>query len=126
MHVDEALLAPVRARYGEPAVVPWVGELSEQEFRLAGSIPRRRHDVTIYVFHGERLALIPKPPYTARLWRPAARGVNARQACGARRAAGSTSARTSSQASRGRRARSSGSRSSSAATSCAPTQSSGS
>jgi len=76
MHVDEALLAPIRARYGEPAVVPWVGELSEQEFRLAGSIPRRRHDVTIYVFHGERLALIRKPQYTAGLWRPPGGGIN--------------------------------------------------
>jgi ADP-ribose pyrophosphatase YjhB (NUDIX family) len=76
MHVDEALLAPIRARFGEPLVLPWEGELSEQEFRLAGSIPGRRHDVTIYVFHGARLALIRKPQYTAGLWRPPGGGIN--------------------------------------------------
>src|SRR3954468_8113951 len=79
MHVDEALLAPIRARFGEPVVVPWEGELSEREFRLAGSIPRRRHDVTIYVFNGERLALIRKPQYSAGLWRPPGGGVNVRE-----------------------------------------------
>jgi ADP-ribose pyrophosphatase YjhB (NUDIX family) len=76
MHVDEALLAPIRARFGEPLLVPWDGELSEQEFRLAGSIPGRRHDVTIYVFNGERLALIRKPQYDAGLWRPPGGGIN--------------------------------------------------
>src|SRR4051794_30596972 len=76
MHVDEALLAPVRARFGEPVVMPWEGEVSEQEFVLAGSIPGRRHDVTIYVFSGERLALIRKPQYSAGLWRPPGGGIN--------------------------------------------------
>jgi 8-oxo-dGTP pyrophosphatase MutT (NUDIX family) len=76
MHVDEALLAPIRARFGEPVVMPWEGEVSEQEFRLAGSIPGRRHDVTIYVFDGERLALIRKPQYAAGLWRPPGGGID--------------------------------------------------
>jgi 8-oxo-dGTP pyrophosphatase MutT (NUDIX family) len=76
VHVDEALLAPIRARFGEPLVLPWEGEVSEQEFRLAGSISGRRHDVTIYVFNGDRLALIRKPQYTPGLWRPPGGGIN--------------------------------------------------
>jgi ADP-ribose pyrophosphatase YjhB (NUDIX family) len=70
MHVTEAVLAPLRARYGEPRKLPWEGEVSTEEFSLAGSSPERRHDVTFFVFHGERLALIRKPHYTAGLWRP--------------------------------------------------------
>ena len=76
MHVDEALLAPVRARFGEPLVLPWEGAVSDDEFRLAGSIPGRRHDVTIYVFNGDRLALIRKPQYAPELWRPPGGGIN--------------------------------------------------
>jgi 8-oxo-dGTP pyrophosphatase MutT (NUDIX family) len=76
MHVDESVLAPLRARFGEPAMLPWEGELSEPEFRLAGGIPGRRHDVTVYVFNGERLALIRKPQYAPDLWRPPGGGIN--------------------------------------------------
>ena len=70
MHVTEAVLAPLRARYGEPRTMPWKGEVSAEEFALAGSSPERRHDATFFVFHGDRLALIRKPHYTAGLWRP--------------------------------------------------------
>jgi ADP-ribose pyrophosphatase YjhB (NUDIX family) len=75
VHVDEQLLGPIRARYGEPAVLAWDGDVGEQEFRLAGGIPGRRHDVTIFVFNGERLALIRKPQYDAGLWRPPGGGI---------------------------------------------------
>lgn len=70
MHVTEAVLAPLRARYGEPLALPWEGDVTAEEFALAGRSPERRHDVTFFVFHGERLALIRKPHYTAGLWRP--------------------------------------------------------
>jgi len=29
MHVDEAVLAPVRERFGTPAVLRWEGEISD-------------------------------------------------------------------------------------------------
>jgi ADP-ribose pyrophosphatase YjhB (NUDIX family) len=70
MHVTEAVLAPLRARYGEPRALPWESDVTAEEFALAGRSPERRHDVTFFVFHGERLALIRKPHYTAGLWRP--------------------------------------------------------
>jgi ADP-ribose pyrophosphatase YjhB (NUDIX family) len=76
MHVSEAVLAPLRARYGEPVPLVWEGEVSADEFTLAGGSPERRHDVTFFVFDaGGRLALIRKPQYAPGLWRPPGGGV---------------------------------------------------
>jgi len=77
MHVDEAVLAPVRARYGRPAPLRWEGEVSEQELQLASYNPTRRHDVTLFVFNGERLALIRKPHFPPGVWRTPGGGVKA-------------------------------------------------
>jgi ADP-ribose pyrophosphatase YjhB (NUDIX family) len=76
MHLTEAVLAPLRKRYGEPRPLRWKGDVSEQEFTLAGYSPERRHDVTFFVFdaHG-RLALIQKPSYPPGAWRPPGGGV---------------------------------------------------
>ena len=46
MHVDESVLAPLRARYGEPARLEWEGEISAQEYSLVTYNPARTHDVT--------------------------------------------------------------------------------
>jgi ADP-ribose pyrophosphatase YjhB (NUDIX family) len=76
MHLTEAVLAPLRERYGEPRPLRWEGEVSEQEFTLAGASPERRHDVTFFVFDpGGRLALIRKPSYPPEIWRPPGGGV---------------------------------------------------
>ena len=75
MHLDEALLSPVRERYGTPRVLPWQCEISEQELRLATYDPERLHDVTLFIFNGGRLALIRKPQFDAGVWRPPGGGV---------------------------------------------------
>ena len=76
MHLTEAVLAPLRERYGEPRALRWEGEVSEQEFALAGYSPQRRHDVTLFVFDPRgRLALIQKPSYPPAAWRPPGGGV---------------------------------------------------
>lgn len=76
MHVTEAVLAALRDRYGEPRTLRWEGEVTEQEFALAGYSPRRRHDVTFFVFDtAGRLALIQKPSYPPGAWRPPGGGV---------------------------------------------------
>lgn len=76
MHLTEAVLAPLRERYGEPRPLRWEGEVSEQEFALAGYSPERRHDVTFFVFDRRgRLALIQKPSYPPGAWRPPGGGV---------------------------------------------------
>jgi ADP-ribose pyrophosphatase YjhB (NUDIX family) len=77
MHIDEKVLADVRARYGEPTVLQWEGEVTDAEFALAGIDPDRRHDVTFFVFNGPRLALIRKPQYAPEIWRPPGGGVRA-------------------------------------------------
>jgi ADP-ribose pyrophosphatase YjhB (NUDIX family) len=76
MHLTEAVLAPLRERYGEPRPLHWEGELRAEEFTLAGSSPERRHDVTFFVFDPiGRLALIQKPSYSEGVWRPPGGGV---------------------------------------------------
>ena len=76
MHLTDAVLAPLRERYGEPRPLHWDGEVTAQEFALAGSSPGRRHDVTFFVFDpGDRLALIQKPSYPDGVWRPPGGGV---------------------------------------------------
>jgi hypothetical protein len=100
MHLTEAVLAPLRQRYGEPRSLQWESEVSAEEFALAGSSPERRHDVTFFVFDPRgRLALIQKPSYPEGVWRPPGGGVGRESA--------------SRPASSGKRRRSSGSRSSS-------------
>jgi ADP-ribose pyrophosphatase YjhB (NUDIX family) len=76
MHVGEQLLAPIRERYGEPVVMAWEGEISAEEMALVRSGgPERRHDVTLFIFSGDRLALIRKPMYPPDVWRTPGGGV---------------------------------------------------
>ncbi len=75
MHVDEAVLARVRGQLGEPAALRWEGVVSARELRLITHNPTRRHDVTLFVFNGARLALIRKPHFPAGVWRTPGGGV---------------------------------------------------
>jgi 8-oxo-dGTP pyrophosphatase MutT (NUDIX family) len=75
MHVDEAVLAPLRERYGEPVPLEWEGEISEREHSLATYNPDRAHDVTLFIFNRDRLALIRKPSFEDGIWRPPGGGV---------------------------------------------------
>jgi 8-oxo-dGTP pyrophosphatase MutT (NUDIX family) len=93
MHLTEEILAPIRERYGEPAVLEWEGEISEREYGIATYDPRRVHDVTLFILNGrgldargrvlpgraasERLALIRKHPFPPDVWRPPGGGVKA-------------------------------------------------
>ena len=75
MHVDEAVLARVRERFGEPALLDWDGEVSDPELAMIVYSPARRHDVTLFVFKGERLALIRKPHFPEGIWRTPGGGI---------------------------------------------------
>lgn len=79
MQVDEAVLAPLRARFGEPATLEWEGEISELEHSLATYNPRRTHDVTLFIFNGDRLGLIRKHGFEPGIWRPPGGGVKERE-----------------------------------------------
>lgn len=77
MHVNEAVLAPLRASYGEPRVLELELEISAAELDLVEHSTRRgrHHDVTFFVISGERVALIRKPHYEPDLWRPPGGGL---------------------------------------------------
>lgn len=91
MHVDDAVLAPVRARYGDPRVLELELEISAAERDLVTHSTRRgrHHDVTFFVVSGDRVALIQKPHYEPGLWRPPGGGLEPGEAfeAGARREA---------------------------------------
>ena len=75
MHLTEAVLAPIRARYGEPRILEWEGEISDREYGIATYNPIRTHDVTLFILNGEQLALIRKHPFPPDVWRPPGGGV---------------------------------------------------
>jgi ADP-ribose pyrophosphatase YjhB (NUDIX family) len=77
MYVDEDVLAPLRARYGEPRTLALELTISadERDLVLASTQRGRHHDITFFVFSGERLALIRKPQYAPGLWRPPGGGL---------------------------------------------------
>jgi len=76
MHMTDAVLAPLRVRFGEPAELRWDGEISDPEWRIATHDPQRTHDVTLLILDpARRLALIRKPHFAADVWRPPGGGV---------------------------------------------------
>jgi 8-oxo-dGTP pyrophosphatase MutT (NUDIX family) len=77
VHLTDDVLAPIRARYGEPELLVWEGEISEREYGVATFNPVRTHDVTLFIVHrdGQRLALIRKHPFPPDVWRPPGGGV---------------------------------------------------
>ena len=75
MHLTEEVLAPIRARYGEPAILEWEGEITEREYGVATYNPARTHDVTLFILNGDRLALIRKPQFAPDIWRPPGGGI---------------------------------------------------
>ena len=76
MHVDDEVLAAVRARFGDPVELRWEGEISAAEWALATHNPSRTHDVTLLILDpGRRLALIRKPHFAVGVWRPPGGGI---------------------------------------------------
>ncbi len=76
VHITDAVLAPLRERFGEPAQLRWSGEVTEPEYDLATYNPVRTHDVTLFILDGrERIALIRKPHFAEGIWRPPGGGI---------------------------------------------------
>ena len=76
MHVGEAVLEPLRVRFGDPAVLPWEGEISDREWKIATHNPTRTHDATLFILDpAQRIALIRKPHFTEGVWRPPGGGI---------------------------------------------------
>ena len=76
-HVDETVLAPVRARFGTPTELRWEGAISDVEWAVATHNPTRTHDVTLFILDPrQRLALIRKPQFEADVWRTPGGGIH--------------------------------------------------
>jgi 8-oxo-dGTP pyrophosphatase MutT (NUDIX family) len=76
-HVDETVLAPVRARFGTPTELRWEGAISDVEWAVATYNPTRTHDVTLFILDPrQRLALIRKPQFEADVWRTPGGGIH--------------------------------------------------
>ena len=76
VHVTDEVLAPLRARYGEPIDLAWTGEITEREYALATYNPNRLHDVTLFILDpDDRIALIRKPHFADGIWRPPGGGI---------------------------------------------------
>jgi len=76
-HVDEAVLAPVRARFGMPTELHWQGAISNVEWAVATHNPTRMHDVTLFILDPRRrLAIIRKPQFEADIWRTPGGGIH--------------------------------------------------
>jgi ADP-ribose pyrophosphatase YjhB (NUDIX family) len=74
--IDDAALAPLRERFGDPAPLDWDGEISDAEWTLATYNPARTHDVTLFILGpAGRLALIRKPHFADGVWRPPGGGI---------------------------------------------------
>ena len=77
MHVDEAVLAPVRERFGAPGELRWEGAISDIEWTVATHNPTRTHDVTLFILDpAQRLALIRKPRFAEDVWRTPGGGIH--------------------------------------------------
>lgn len=76
-HVDRALLAPVRRRYGRPREWRPTVRLTAHDLRvLRMGGPGRRHDVTFAVRDAKRLvAVIRKPSFPPGAWRIPSGGI---------------------------------------------------
>jgi len=76
VHVTDVVLAPLRERYGTPALLRWRGDVTAEEFAIATYNPTRRHDVTLFILDPhEQVALIRKPHFAAGIWRPPGGGI---------------------------------------------------
>jgi 8-oxo-dGTP pyrophosphatase MutT (NUDIX family) len=76
VHVTDAILAPLRERYGDPAELHWTGAVTKREYDLATYNPARTHDVTLFILDpARRIALIRKPHFADGIWRPPGGGI---------------------------------------------------
>ena len=86
--MTDEVLAPLRARYGNPVDLEWTGEITAREHGLATYNPNRTHDVTLFILDpDDRIALIRKPHFAAGIWRPPGGGIPAGRGLRPRRGA---------------------------------------
>ena len=78
MYLTEAMLASAAERWGEPRRLALSFEISPRERALIHSTsqPDRVHDITFFIEHDGRFALITKPSFPPGVWRAPSGGLH--------------------------------------------------
>lgn len=78
MYVDEAMIREMEKKFGRPEVLHLTQEITLEEMALVRSSQKhgRAHDITLFIFRGEKLALIRKPIHPPGVFRAPSGGLN--------------------------------------------------
>ena len=78
MYVDETMIREMEKKFGQPEVMRLTQEITPKEMALVRSSQKhgRAHDITLFIFRGERLALIRKPIHPPGVFRAPSGGLN--------------------------------------------------
>jgi 8-oxo-dGTP pyrophosphatase MutT (NUDIX family) len=77
MYITPAMVSGVEARFGVPDVIPFAYEMKPNEFEMVRRSQRngRAHDVTLFIFVDDRIAVIRKPMYPPGAYRAPSGGI---------------------------------------------------
>jgi 8-oxo-dGTP pyrophosphatase MutT (NUDIX family) len=78
MYFDEQMIQAAQERYGRPTLLRLNYPTPQSHFDFIRSTQRdgRAHDVTLYLYHQDRLAVTRKPPYPEGAYRPPSGGLH--------------------------------------------------
>lgn len=78
LYVDEAMIQEVEEKFGRPEALRLTQEVTPGEMALVRSSQKhgRAHDITLFIFRGEKLALIRKPIHPPGVFRAPSGGLN--------------------------------------------------
>lgn len=78
MYVDEKVIQGMEERFGQPELLRLRQKISPEEMTLVRGSQKhgRAHDITLFIFRGEELALIRKPIHPPGVFRAPSGGLN--------------------------------------------------
>ena len=78
MYVDAKLVEEAERRFGKPHILRWEHEIGEDELAFVKATQKhgRAHDVTLFIFSNDHLALIRKPMFQRPIYRAPSGGLN--------------------------------------------------
>jgi len=81
LYVDEVMTREMEEKFGQPEVLRLTQEIAPEEMALvrSGQKHGRAHDITLFIFRGERLALIRKPIHPPGVFRAPSGGLNPKE-----------------------------------------------
>jgi len=78
LYVGEAMIQEMEEKFGRPEVLRLTQEITPEEMALVRSSQKhgRAHDITLFIFRGEKLVLIRKPIHPPGVFRAPSGGLN--------------------------------------------------